>query len=368
MFSALIFIFVLSVLVVVHEWGHFIMARLHGIRVERFSIGFGPVLLKTKRGDTEYCFSLLPLGGYVKMAGEDSKEATGASWEYDSKAIWQKAMVVAAGPLMNAFLAFVLFSAVFMIGEPKLTTKVGRVLEHSPAYKAGILKDDEILSINGIKVTYWEDAVKEIRKSEGPIQINIRRAGNEQAIQLLPEKNEATELNSGKKTKVSFIGVSPAMQMTHIRHGFFEALGLGAEKVASLTTMIFKSFGLMFSGAVPFKESMAGPIGIFVMTGEAAKLGISYLLYFMGSLSVSLFILNALPVPVLDGGHLLFLLIEKIKGSPLRESIREKMTQGGMALLLLLMVFVIAQDMNRFSIFQNIKDKIFPNKNTEVRL
>ncbi len=351
--SALIFLVVLSVLVIVHEFGHFIVARLLGIRVEKFSIGFGPVIFGKKIGETEFCMSLLPLGGFVKLAGESPEEATGKEWEFHSKSMLQKTMVVLAGPAMNAFLAFIIFSFVFLIGNPTLTNKIGKILKDAPAQSAGLLEGDRILSVDGQKVTLWEDILKAIRKSDGKVVFIVERNGHELEIPVEPEKREVRDL-LGKKVRASFIGVAPSNEMIPVRNGFFKALALGAERVITLSAMIFYSLGLMIIGALPFKDSLTGPIGIFFMTQAAAQMGFVTLLYFMGSLSVSLFVLNLLPIPVLDGGHLFFMVIEKIKGSPLKDSVKEKMTQGGLVALLLLMAFVIFQDIHRFSIVENI--------------
>jgi regulator of sigma E protease len=356
--SALVFLAVLSVLVVVHEFGHFIVARLVGIKVDKFSIGFGPVLFSRKMNGTEFAFSLLPFGGFVKMAGENPGEATGKSDEFASKSSLQKLAVVAAGPLMNAFLAFVLFAVVFTVGQPTLTSKIGKVMEDTPAQTAGLQADDRIVSVNGIAVKHWEDLLAEVRRGEGAMKLSVDRAGSIMEVTLTPKVQEATDV-FGKKRKMSFIGVSPSSEMVSIKSSPLEAIGLAASRVWMMSSLIFKSLGMMITGAMPFKDSMTGPIGIFFMTQQAAQMGIVYLLYFMGSLSVSLFVLNLLPVPVLDGGHILFLAIERIKGSPLKESVKEKMTQGGLIALLALMAFVIFQDLSRFSILANIKNFVF---------
>ncbi len=347
------FILVLSVLVVVHEFGHFIMAKMAGIRVEQFSIGFGPVLFGKKVAGTEFIFSLLPLGGFVKMAGENPGEAQGKEWEFNSKPLVIKFLVVFAGPLMNALLAASLFTLVFATGQPMLTTKVGKIMADTPAKTAGVKEGDKIFAVNGVSVVHWEDLLKEIRKDSKDIRLSIERDGAMREILVTPKRQEVLSL-FGKKKRVSFIGIAPSSEIVYIKHPLADAVVLGVERVAEMTGMTLSSLVMMFTGAMSFKDSMTGPIGIYFMSGQAAQMGLSYLLYFMGSLSVSLFVLNLLPIPVLDGGHVLFILIEKIKGSPLKESVKERLTQGGMAILLTLMAFVIFQDIQRFSIFENL--------------
>ncbi|OIO39431.1 MAG: RIP metalloprotease RseP [Candidatus Omnitrophica bacterium CG07_land_8_20_14_0_80_50_8] len=353
MSSALVFIFVLGVLVVVHEFGHFIAARAVGVRVEKFSIGFGPVIFGKQFGETEFCVSLLPLGGFVKLSGESPEESEGHPWEFNSKNLWEKFLVVAAGPCMNAFLAFVIFSSIYLVGQPTLSNKIGKVLEGAPAQSAGLLENDRVLSINGRAVTYWEDILKELHKNPDKTVFTIERASKKLDRVVIPKK-QVTKTIFGKQIEVSFVGIAPSNEMSYVKSGPFQAVRMGAARVWQLTSMILYSLGLMFTGAMPFKDSMTGPIGIFFMTKEAAQMGALYLFYFMGSLSVSLFVLNILPIPVLDGGHVLFILIERIKGSPIKNSIKERLTQGGMALLLLLMAFVILQDIHRFAIVDNV--------------
>ncbi|MGH7197381.1 MAG: RIP metalloprotease RseP [Candidatus Omnitrophota bacterium] len=357
MSSALIFIFVLSVLIVVHEFGHFIVAKWTGVRVDKFSIGFGPVIFGRQFGETEFCVSLLPLGGFVKLAGESPEEIKGEPWEFNSKALWQKFLIVLAGPAMNAVLAFVIFWAIFMVGQPTLTTKIGRVLEGTPAQQAGIQEGDRVTAVNGRPVRLWEEVLAAVHAGESGIVFTVEREGRTRDVSIAPRVQEGRDL-FGRKTNVAFVGVAPSNELTYVKSGFFKAMALGAERVWTLTLMIFYSLGLMVTGTLSFKDSVTGPIGIFFMTQQAAQMGVAYLFYFMGSLSVSLFVLNLLPIPVLDGGHILFMLIEKIKGSPLKESVKERMTQGGLILLLALMAFVIFQDMTRFSIFQNIRNLI----------
>ena len=351
--SVLVFIFVLGMLVVIHEFGHFIAAKAVGVRVEKFSVGFGPVIFGRQFGETEFCVSALPLGGFVKLAGESPEESTGKPWEFNSKNLWEKFVIVFAGPFMNAFLAFFIFSLVYMVGQPTLLARIGKVMDDAPAKSAGLLDNDRVLSVNGEKVVYWEDILKEVHKNPEQITFTVERNGSTQDLVVIPKKQQSKTL-FGKKIEFAFVGIAPSSEMVYVKSGFVKAVKLSAERVWKMSTTIFYSLGLVVTGAMPFKDSMTGPIGIFFMTQEAAHKGILYLFYFMGSLSVSLFVLNLLPVPMLDGGHVLFILIEKIKGSPLKDSFKEKMTMGGMSLLLLLMAFVIFQDIHRFSIFENI--------------
>ncbi len=353
--SALIFIFVLSVLVVVHEFGHFIVARMVGIRVEKFSIGFGPVLFARKFGETEFAFSLLPFGGFVKMAGESPEDAKGHSYEFNSKPLLQKFAVVFAGPLMNALLAFVIFAGIFLFGQPTFTTTIGKVLEGTPAKAAGIVPGDKITAVDGVAVTHWEDLLAEIQKGKPAILFTVLRGTETIELPVRPKTQEMTDF-LGRKNKMSFVGISPSSEMTLVKSNPLDAIWLGAKRVWDMSYMILYSLGLMITGTLPFKESVTGPIGIFFMTQEAAKLGAVYLFLFMGSLSVSLFVLNLLPIPVLDGGHVLFILIERIKGSPIRDSVKEKFTQAGLVALLALMVFVLFQDIHRFALLQNVKN------------
>lgn len=353
MSNALIFIFVLGGLVVVHEWGHFIVARLVGIRCERFSIGFGPVIFAKKWGETEYCISLLPLGGFVKLAGESAEEATGKPWEFESKALWQKFLVVLAGPFMNAFLAFVIFSVVFCVGQPMLTTKIGKIMDNTPAQSAGLKSGDVIKSVNGVSVTEWTQVLETIHKSEGDIAFTIDRTGNSVEVKATPRRESLRDL-FGKKRNVAFVGIAPSSEMAYVKNPLLKAIGMGFDRVWTLTVMIFYSLGMMITGAMPFKESVTGPIGIFFMTQQAAAAGAISLFYFMASLSVSLFVLNLLPIPVLDGGHILFVVIEKLKGSPIKAVIKERVTQGGMMALLALMAVVILQDVQKFSIIEHV--------------
>ena len=353
--SALIFIFVLGVLVIVHEFGHFIVAKSCGIRVEKFSIGFGPVIFGKRFGETEFVISILPLGGFVKLSGESPEESKGNEWEFLAKPLVQRAAVVLAGPFMNAFLAFVLFFVIFWAGQPTLTAKIGKVLPDAPAKKAGLLEGDRVVAVNHETVIYWEEVLREVHKNKEEILFRVTRSDGTHDIVVKPLIREGHDV-FGRKSRNSFIGIAPAQEVIYVKSSFGKALWLAIERVWTMTWMIFASLGLMITGAVPFKDSMTGPIGIFFMTQQAAQMGFLYLLYFMGSLSVSLFVLNLLPIPVLDGGHLLFVLIEHFKGSPIKDKVKERMTQGGLVLLLGLMAFVIFQDLHRFSIFENIRN------------
>ncbi len=351
--SALSFIFVLGVLVVVHEYGHYLMARMLGIRAEKFSIGFGPKIFAKKVGETEFCVSLLPLGGFVKLAGESAEDARGEVWEFHNRPLLHRTLVVLAGPLMNALLAYLLFFFIFLSGQPTLTSTIGKVLPDTPAARAGLLEGDKILEISGQTVTTWEEVLAAVRGKTSGLMIKVKRSGQTVDLPIQPIQKESKNV-FGKTVRNAFLGIAPANEIVHIKSSFGEALWMALVRLWTLTSMIFISLGMMFTGAIAFKDSMTGPIGIFFMTQQAAEMGISYLLYFMGSLSVSLFVLNLLPIPVLDGGHLLFMFFEKLKGKPLSEAVREKMTQGGMVLLLGLMAFVILQDVSRFSILDNV--------------
>jgi len=355
MLSLISFLIVLSILVIVHEFGHFIVAKKMGVRVERFSIGFGPEIAGITKGETRYSVSAIPLGGYVKLAGETGAEGIkGEKWEYLSRTVAERARIIFAGPLLNYILAFLIFSFVFMAGNPTLTSKIGKVMPGYPAESAGLKEGDRILSINGKGVIYWEDVTEIVHANNNlGIRLIIERENAQIPVFVTPKSQEMKTI-FGSRKNISIIGIAPSDEIVYVKYGFLKSIYMGAEKLWTLTYITCRALWASITGAIPLKESMTGPVGIFYITGQAAKLGIVYLLQLMGVLSASLAIFNLLPVPVLDGGHILFLLIERIRKKPVSLKMQENITQVGMSLLIVLMLFVFYNDFVRFGIFEKI--------------
>ena len=352
--STLAFVFVLGVLVLVHEFGHFIVAKLMRVRVEVFSIGFGKKLYGIKRGDTEYRISLVPLGGYIKLSGDTPEEKRdGKSWEFLSKSPGERAAIVIAGPAFNYLIAFLLFSLVFFVGVPNLTSKIGMLKDNYPAQIAGIQQGDRILSIDGEKVELWGELSAIIyKKTDGKkISLRIEREDEIFTLKLIPNV-ESTNNIFGDDIKIGLIGIMPAEETKIVRYGLFESVKKGEERIVTLTQMTYFSLYRMTIGKMSVRDSLAGPVVIFKITGEAAKLGFVYLLQIMAALSVSLAIINLFPIPVLDGGHLLFLLFEKIKGKPVSMKVQEISARVGLSLLVVLMIFVFYNDLVRIGAFE----------------
>ena len=355
MLSLISFIIVLSILVIVHEFGHFIVAKKMGVAVEKFSIGFGPEIAGVTKAGTRYSISLIPLGGYVKLSGETGAEGVkGEKWEYLSRTVGERVKIIFAGPLLNYILAFLIFSFVFMVGNPTLTAKIGKVMPGYPAEAAGLKAGDKIISINNKDVIYWEDVTNIVRPGKNQeMRLLVNRDGGQVSILVMPKYQEMSTMFGSKKS-VSIIGIAPSDEVVYVKYGFMKSLYLGVEKLWTLTYITCRALWASITGAVPIKESMTGPIGIFYITGQAAKLGFIYLLQLMGVLSASLAIFNLLPIPVLDGGHILFLMIEKIRRKPVSFKMQENVTQIGMSLLIVLMLFVFYNDFIRFGIFEKI--------------
>ncbi len=338
------FILAIGVLVLVHELGHFLFAKMMGIRVERFSIGFPPRLFGKKIGDTDYCISAIPLGGYVKMSGmiDESMdtEITGEPYEFMSKPVWKRALVIFAGPLFNIVFAILVVSVSIMatgISMPKEQAKaiVGSVQEESPAAGIGLQAGDQITSINGEAVNSWEDLVSKIHDyPEEDMQITWMRNGEEMTANVTPKHDEL--LNA------SFIGIGAQTERRAV--GPLAALGFGVSSSWNLTKLMGRSIYMWVTGQSSVKEGLAGPVRIAQMTGEVAKRGFGDLVSFIALISLNLGLVNLLPIPVLDGGHLVLLGVEAVNRRPPSMKVRVVVQQIGMALLLALMVFVVVND------------------------
>lgn len=353
--TSISFLAVLSILVLVHEWGHFIAARRLGVRVEKFSFGFGPKICSVKRGDTEYMISAIPLGGYVKMAGDEPWEKlSNAKWEFLSRSVFDRFRIIVAGPLTNYILAFIIFSVIFMFGSPTLTTEVGGLLPGYPAVSAGLAVGDKVISVDGRKVGFWEDMTEAIHKRvDGNVRIEVERSGKVFDMEIKPVVRSTKDI-FGHQTSIALLGISPSQKIGKERYPFPRCFIAGGKKLWQLTVMTFKALWSMATGKLSMKESLTGPIGIFVITGQAAKMGFIYILHIMAILSASLAIFNVLPLPVLDGGHIFFLAVEKLRGRPLSLKAQEVFTNVGITLLIMLTVFIFYNDIIKFGVFDRI--------------
>lgn len=361
MLPTIAYVFILSVLILVHEFGHFLIAKWLKVRVEIFSLGFGKKILAYKKKDTEYRLSLIPLGGFVKLAGDDpQEELKGQSWEYLSKPVSQRAAIVFAGPLLNYLIAFLLFSFVFFIGMPTLTSKVGKVLENYPAQQAGLQKDDRIISIDGGKVRFWEEisSIIHSKTKEEKVNLEIQRQNQTFVLEITPRVEKIKDV-LGREVKIGLIGIEPSDEVEVLHYGLFKSVNLGAQQIIKLTQLTYQALYKMLVGKMSVKESVTGPIGIYFITEAAVKLGIVYLLRIMAALSVSLAIINLLPLPVLDGGHLMFLFFEKIRGKSMSIKVQEIATRISVSLLVALMVFVFYNDFLRFGILEKLLNLFF---------
>ncbi len=417
------FLIVIGILVFVHEFGHFIMAKRAGVRVEKFSLGMGPKLFGYKKGDTEYVISALPLGGYVKMAGENpDEEPTGAADEFQSKTVWQRAKIAATGPLTNIVLAFLIMPFVFMVGTYTLgSATVGFVEKGSPAEQAGFKVGDIIQKINGRTIVDWEKAEMLIAVNpDTDIKVVIDRMGEKQTLMLRPKldtdhnigtsglypdipvevgklkpgfpaekagvkindkviaidgktvyywnqfssvikdsqgkKLELTIEREGKRLPITVtpiedngryvIGVEPIVRMIFKKYGFFESLSLGFDKTIEFIDITFITLKKLLTFGLSIK-TLGGPVMIAQMSGRAAAAGLSAFLSLLAMISISLGILNLLPIPVLDGGLILFLVIEAIRKKPLSRKVMEVAQSIGAAVLITLIAVVSYNDVMR---------------------
>ena len=344
-------ILVFGLIVFVHELGHFLAAKWAGVGVERFSLGFGPKILGKQVGETEYLLSAIPLGGYVKMVGEDVGEDIDPALQqlsFSQKSLSKRFIIVSAGPVSNLFWAFVIFTVTFLsfgVNLPVDAPKIGGVQEGWPAQKAGLESGDEVLSVGGTPVQTWEEMAKIIQQGQGEetrLVVTKNTTGQTVELSIIPELRD--DLAGSEGAKKYAIGITPAIQVKTVSAG--EAIFLGAEQTWLWTKLIVGSLIKLFRGEVSTKE-LGGPILIAQVAGQQAKLGLDYLLRFAAIINVNLAIFNLLPIPVLDGGHLLFFSVEAILGRPLSMRSREMAWRVGFFVILTLIVLVFYNDIAR---------------------
>jgi regulator of sigma E protease len=350
MVTVLATIIVLGLLIFVHELGHFLIAKVFGVRVEAFSLGFPPKLLHKKIGDTDYRLSVIPLGGYVKLLGENPNDEVPPELEpysFMHHSLWHRFLIVLAGPVFNLIFAVVALFLVFALsGIPYLTTEVGSVKPDSPAAHAGLQKGDKILSVSGVPVSRWDELSQMIRQSDKhPVTLSVKRDDRVFNVEVVPQRMETSDI-FGAKVFALIIGISSGDQLAIERVGPLAALEEGVVYTFRLAVLTLESFYKLLIREVPLK-SIGGPILIAQVAGRQAEMGITYLVQFMAVLSVNLFLLNLLPIPILDGGHLFFFTLEAIRGKPLEIKHREMAQALGLMIILALMVLVFYQDIVR---------------------
>jgi regulator of sigma E protease len=348
--SILALIVVLGVLIFFHELGHFLVARFFGVGVEKFSLGFGPRLAGRQIGRTDYRISAIPLGGYVKMVGEEPDaqlDPADLPFSFTHKPVGQRMAIVAAGPTFNVLLALIIFYLAFLFaGLSFVVPTVGQVSEDSPAAAAGLRPGDRITAIDGVPVETWEDMATRISTSQGrSLAVEYRRADASGRIQIQPETRR-TENLFGEPVERFVIGITAAGEVETRRVGPLEAAAAAASQTWAITKLTVISVAKIIAGTLSAK-TLGGPIMIAEMAGQQAREGLVNLMYFTALISINLAILNSLPIPVLDGGHLLFFVIEALRGRPVSIRVREVAQQAGMFLLMLLMVLVFYNDIVR---------------------
>lgn len=424
----------IGVLVFIHEFGHFIAAKLTGMRVDRFSIGFPPRAFGKKIGDTDYCVSWIPVGGYVKIAGmiDESMDteflnSQPQSWEFRSKPIWARMLVISAGVIMNLLLAFAIFWGIHVTRGTYIaeTTEIGYVFPESPFAQAGLQEGDRIQSVNGKKVTRWSDVQNEIY-IEGlgdEIVLDIERNGLRERVTIpagmisapsdtspgMIVAHTATVIeNTDQQMPAYKMGLRPGDTLltvndtainqmkaisiirgnagkiitatwkrsndtlsgnatvtdegrigivigsvytgpsTYVRYTIFEAFGAALADIGQSIHLVYLTFNKIFTGKASVKESLGGPIAIAQLTTQTAEIGLTAFLWFMAQLSISLALLNILPIPALDGGHLVILIYEKLFKREIPQRVKIALQQVGFILLLAFMAFIIYNDLSRF--------------------
>ncbi len=342
---------VLALVIVVHELGHFLVAKWCDVEVLTFSMGFGPTLLKKQIGETTYRLALIPFGGYVRMAGQDDSgdaPAGDPTRGFSAKSLRQRAAIVVAGPIVNLIFAFALFLGTLLIYGGQFASdqaRVGEVLSDRPAARAGLVEGDVIRAIDGSPIEKWEQLVTSVRSSEGrELTLTVLSSeGAERTVTVKPEPS-SPQPGDAERGTTWLIGIAPGAERRPV--GVFEAISLAAGKTWFSTRMILDTLVQLFARQVSLND-LGGPIMIAQEAARRAAIGLEPLLYFIALVSVNLGVINLVPIPVLDGGHLAFFAVELARGRPLSLRVRELALQTGVFLLLGLMALVLFNDISR---------------------
>ena len=351
-YTALSFAIALGILVFVHELGHFLVAKRVGVRVLRFSIGFGPILASRTSGETEYALSALPLGGYVKMLGEEDEGEPEAVHDperaFHTQPIARRSAIVFAGPAMNFIFAFVAYALLFMIVGveiPSNTTRVAGVSQGLPAEKAGLQAGDRVLAIDGKPIDTWEKLSDVVRGSGGKsLALTVERGNDKVDVTLTPSLEDNRNAFDEPAGKVYRIGIEQSHDWEKVNP--FRAVWMGAAQTVFSAGTVLQGIYMMVTGQMPLKE-LGGPIAIARAAGAQARAGLRYFMFTLALLSVNLGVINLFPIPGLDGGLLAFFGVEAAMHRPLRQRHREVAQQVGLLLLITLMVFVFYNDIHR---------------------
>jgi regulator of sigma E protease len=339
---------VLSFLIFFHELGHYSAARFFGVYVEVFSIGFGKKIASFQLFNTEWRIAAIPLGGYVKMKGQNDVDPADASQDddsYNTKAPWQRVIILLAGPFANFLVAFFLYLAIAFGGVQALSPVIGDVMPDSAAHVAGLQKNDVIVAINSESVTTWKEMAKRIQTSPILLQFQIERNGFLQNIEVTPKIQESKNM-FGETIQKPMIGITSAGVLHDVEMNFTQKFDYAYEQTIFASMMIFKGVQKLITGDVPAKE-LGGVISIVKVTADASESGWMAVFFFAALISVNLGVLNLLPIPALDGGHIMFNLYEMVTKNAPSEAVLIKLTVAGWGVLLGLMSLGLYNDINR---------------------
>ncbi|MBE3084754.1 MAG: RIP metalloprotease RseP [Bacteroidetes bacterium] len=362
MITIISFIILLGVLIFVHELGHFLAARIAGVGVLKFSLGFGPKIIGKKIGETEYALSWIPLGGFVKLLGESGNEELPPEDEKRSflkQPTWKRMLIILAGPVFNFLLALVIFIIVFIYGLPNLTANVGEVQKESAAFEAGMMSGDKVITIDGKKIVFWEEIKPIIAEGKGKqVEVTLERGMVKKNFLITPRLSKSKNL-FGEEISAYLIGISPAGNTIVERKNPWEAIIAAVNKTWEISKLTIISVVRMLEGVIS-PRTLGGPIFIAQIAGAQVKEGIIPFILFMAILSINLGVINLFPIPVLDGGHIFFYLIEIVTRKEISTKVKEISQQIGFVILLMLMFFVIIIDIERLN-FKVVNDvmKIF---------